>query len=446
MNTRTIAVGLAGALLASCATTTASSPAPVAQSAPEAKKASVAELVQQRKYESAFKQLAEEDPGNVNPDVVLQKIEIVSRYFAMSINYTLFALKDLAPGEDLMALRRSGAADGLATVSLDVPEVLAPLMEKHPADLRLTEALGNYHYERLVRFPGMEADPKQAAELLEKAAAGGSARAESLSRLGNCFLMLEDPDKALKAYEAALQKDPEDPSTSFNAAAIYLRKEELDKALALARKAYDGYGKPEHAQGEGAELGPRQRSEAIRMVGMVQAMKEDLAAARESFKQAVALFPDDGNARRFQYDVELKLGLKSEAVATATEAIVHEPHDLDAYGRMLGVFDHYQALPELRALLEALLPKYAEDAEVIGTLHFFAGESCFAQEAMAPARAHYDQARAAFTKVKPDHPALRIVDGAAARLPEEKVEEKAKPEPKAGAKKPQEPKAGAKKK
>ncbi|MGC4118496.1 MAG: tetratricopeptide repeat protein [Myxococcales bacterium] len=443
MNTKTIALGLAGTLLASCATTTASSPAPVAQPAPAAKKASVAELVQQRKYESAFKQLAEEDPGNANPDVVLQKIEIVTRYFAMSINYTLFAIKDLAPGEDLMALRNTiSAADGLTTVSLDVPKVLSPLMEKNPADLRLTEALGNYYYERMVRFPGMQADPKQAAELLEKAAAGGSARAESLSRLGNCFLMLEDPDKALKAYEAALQKDPEDPSTSYNAAAIYLRKEELDKALALARKAYDGYGKPGHAQGEGAELVPRQRSEAIRMVGMAQAMKEDLAAARESFKQAVALFPDDGNARRFQYDVELKLGLKSEAVATATEAIVHEPHDLDAYGRMLGVFDHYKALPELRALLEALLPKYAEDAEVTGTLHFFAGETCFAQEAMAPARAHYDQARSAFTKAAPDHPALRIVDGAAARLPEEK----AKPEPKAGGKKPQEPKAGAKKK
>lgn len=443
-----VARGLCAALLASCATTATTASAPRPASAPEAgpkgaASVSVDDLVKQRKYESAFKLLGEQDPGNANPDVVLKKIEVATGYFAMNFNYEIFAFKDLEPGEDLMALRQ-GAPSDLKMYNLDVPKALAPLMEKHPDDHRLAEALGNHYYELMVRFPGMQTDPQKAIGPLERAAEHGTASASSLARLGNCLLMQEEPERALRWYEAALAKNPDDPSTRYNAAAIYLRKEELDKALALARQAFDGYGKPERAQGEAAELVPRQRSEAIRMVGMIQAMKEDLAAARESFKQAVAIYPDDPNARRFQADVELKLGLKDAAVATAGEAIAHEPHDLDAYGRMIGVFDHYQALPELRALFESLLPGYGDDADVLGTLHFFAGEVCFAQEDPAPARSHYEQARAAFLKAAPDHPALKILDEAMARLPEAEAA-KAKPEPKPEPKKKPEPKAKPKK-
>src|ERR1700759_437737 len=62
-------------------------------------------LITEKKYDSAFEVLEKADPNNKNADVVIEKEDIVLRYFVTSIMHKVFALKDLKPDEDIMDYR-----------------------------------------------------------------------------------------------------------------------------------------------------------------------------------------------------------------------------------------------------------------------------------------------------------------------------------------------------
>lgn len=58
-------------------------------------------LVEDKKYESAFKLLDTADSTNCNPDIFLLKEDIVLNYFVSSLMHQAFALKDINKDEDI---------------------------------------------------------------------------------------------------------------------------------------------------------------------------------------------------------------------------------------------------------------------------------------------------------------------------------------------------------
>jgi hypothetical protein len=62
-------------------------------------------LIDEKKYDSAFKLLQGFDLKNDRPSIALLKEEIVLNYFVKSIMHQLFGLKDLKSNEDIYELR-----------------------------------------------------------------------------------------------------------------------------------------------------------------------------------------------------------------------------------------------------------------------------------------------------------------------------------------------------
>ena len=103
------------------------------------------DLVEQRKYKSAFDLLEKADPENENPDIVIMKTDIVLKYFIQSDMHVMFALKDLKRDDDIAELRKG--AGSFAMNLFDPAEALSRLIKKHPKNYRLYRALGFYYNE-----------------------------------------------------------------------------------------------------------------------------------------------------------------------------------------------------------------------------------------------------------------------------------------------------------
>ena len=100
------------------------------------------QLAEERKYESAMNLLNAADSANLNPRIAVEKSRLCRLYFVQNINHALFALKDLAPEEDLDRLRQ-----GTGTFNIfmfDSTKVLPPLLAGE--DGSVSTELGLYYH------------------------------------------------------------------------------------------------------------------------------------------------------------------------------------------------------------------------------------------------------------------------------------------------------------
>jgi hypothetical protein len=111
------------------------------------------ELINQKKYLSAYKYLETADPKNSDVDIVLKKIELLQNYFVQSLNHKRFALKDLQHDEDLFQVR-SGAGQFVLLPEFNIPKMLDSIKLKQPTNFNIHLALASYYaeYEKLYGY------------------------------------------------------------------------------------------------------------------------------------------------------------------------------------------------------------------------------------------------------------------------------------------------------
>ena len=109
------------------------------------------ELINQKKYLSAYKYLETADPKNSDVDIVLKKIELLQNYFVQSLNHKRFALKDLQNDEDLFKIR-SCTGQFVFLPEFNIPNILDSIKIKQPTNYNIHLALASYYGEYEKRF------------------------------------------------------------------------------------------------------------------------------------------------------------------------------------------------------------------------------------------------------------------------------------------------------
>jgi hypothetical protein len=102
-------------------------------------------LINNKKYESAYKLLDYFDSENEVPEIYIKKIDICINYFVQSLMHEIFALTDLEEDQDIMEIR--GQEGSFSMYVLNVSEVMNKLLEEHPDNGRLYKAFGDYYFD-----------------------------------------------------------------------------------------------------------------------------------------------------------------------------------------------------------------------------------------------------------------------------------------------------------
>ncbi len=226
-------------------------------------------LVAKRQYLSAARAIDAVPALRAKPRLLRELSHILVTYYAVNINFRIFSLADLKPGDDLAKLR---ATPGQYTVvGGDWEKVLKDALAAHPLDADVQFAVGEYLSRgqacacaNLEVFTGEMADD---FPYLEAAWRGGIHDAWSLFRMGVHHMGAEPPDfrKAAALFEASLKERPDFVPAHYEAAFAYFRLKELGPARAhalaaagrnhdkkLDADAYDVLGRIELTAGNGA--------------------------------------------------------------------------------------------------------------------------------------------------------------------------------------------------
>ncbi|MEX2590262.1 MAG: tetratricopeptide repeat protein, partial [Chitinophagales bacterium] len=104
-------------------------------------------------------------------------------------------------------------------------------------------------------------------------------------RQGNELYFDGKTDKAIEAYEKALQKAPESPEAHFNMGNAYLKQKDYESASASYQTALG------LLEGEG------QKAAALHNLGNTYLENQKPKEAKEAYQQALRLNPQDGDTR-----------------------------------------------------------------------------------------------------------------------------------------------------
>ena len=362
-------------------------------------------LIYEKKYESAYVLLDNDDPNNEKPDVVLLKEDIVLNYFVTSMMHQVFALKDLKKNEDIMKYR--GQTGTFSMFPFQVDSVLLKLIAQYPDNCKLYRGLAFYYNEVLNKYGGWLGDEEELEQkILEngtKAIDGGCADYATYHNTGVVMLMQEKTAQSIPLLQKATELDPEQADAHYNLAYAYLFTDQHDHALPQAKIALDLY--------KDKEL----KGDAARITGQILMEKGEYRNALKYFELADKLVPDDYYNLRPMLKMYVVTGDK-KATATAKRLFELAPENPTIYQALEDAYSSAGKEPELVSFYKALIPKYKKDRAtlgvILGNIHFYLGK-LYMNSDKATAKEYFLKAKEIFTSIYPsDHYVFGVIDEA----------------------------------
>ena len=124
------------------------------------------QLIEQKKYETAFRLLDKEDPKNENVQILSKKTDLLTNYFVTSINHVMFALKDLKEDESVMDYR--GKAGNFKMHVFDADSLTRRLIQKKGSDFRLYRNMANYWFSVYLNYRDVPENRKAPLDTVNK--------------------------------------------------------------------------------------------------------------------------------------------------------------------------------------------------------------------------------------------------------------------------------------
>jgi putative PEP-CTERM system TPR-repeat lipoprotein len=203
-------------------------------------------------------------PEHVPSLILAGAIEYQADAFAQAESYLRKAL-ERAPRQ--IVARRLLVASYLRLGQPDrALEALQPLLAQQTVDPASLQLAGEVYLAN--------GDLKSAAQYFERAAAADSKSSAVKTRLAQVRFAAGDVDRAVKDLEAVSEADPDQIQADVTLILGHLRRNELDKALAAAKRL---------------EKKRPQAALSHNLTGAVHVARRDPRAARASFEQALAL-------------------------------------------------------------------------------------------------------------------------------------------------------------
>lgn len=267
-------------LVALASTLQAGTPTPAAF---EKEHGEIDRLLSQRKYLSAASYIEQRPELSRLPRFLRQLSHILVTDYAMTINFRMFALKDLKEGEDIERVR--GTPGQYTLIGGDLERRLYDALAAHREDPDIQFAVGEYlslgkacGCARPELFEGESANE---FPYLERAHRAGIRDSWSLFRMGVHHLSGTRPDlpRAVELFETSLKEKPDNVAAHYNAAIAYLLLEDFASAEKHSAAALGKY--------EDAMLD----ADTFNVHGKVEQALGKESAAEKSFERALALNP-----------------------------------------------------------------------------------------------------------------------------------------------------------
>jgi tetratricopeptide (TPR) repeat protein len=357
-------------------------------------------LVKEKKYASAFELLNKADPGNKDPDLVMQKEEIALNDYVSSISHQIFSFRDIGRDENILDYR---GREGSSTLyPFPVNEILDSLIKVYPQNIVLYKALGDYYYEVHIRYGDSWLKKKE--ELLQliednyrKAADNGLADYMVWYVLGYVKLAEEDYSESIPFFMNSIGQKNDYPTAHYNLAYACLYTDRPDTALVHAIRALDLYTEPNY------------KGDAARMVAVAYENLGQEEKAIRYYEESNRI--DPGN----YYSLRPLLGYylrnnRASFDSTREAFFLLGPENPTIYNDLGDLFYAQKKTEELIVWLKSKFKTYKELPEVTGNLYFYLAR-CFLESDKKQAREYLLKAKEVLLKVyAPDHEVFGIID------------------------------------
>ncbi len=361
-------------------------------------------LVSERKYESAFKLLAEFDKDSNIPEVALRRSEIALKYHVQSVEHYAFGFVDLKEGETLDQYRAT--AGPYRIYPFEVDHVLEGLAGKYPKNGKLFRALGEYYYEVAVRFGDNWMKPQgELLKLAEKNLASardlGESDYYSLFVMGTVRLAERDYERAAGLLKESIRLKEDYPPGQFNMAYVHFARKNYEEGLPFARKAYDLYGDRDL------------KSEAARMVGVFYRSMKDNARSIEFYEKSNELVPKNFYTLTGLVGLYLETKDAGRAGSTAEGLFSIQPKNPRVSEELLNIYYRQGYKDDLQRFFSRMEDKYAGDPHVVGNLRFYRAKFFALENDREKSRRSLELSRESYGKVFPkEHKVFRMIDKA----------------------------------
>ncbi len=362
-------------------------------------------LVEQQKYNSAFLALGTED---TNEYVVAKKVELCIAYFVQSIEHTMFAFKDFAPGDTFAKLRTGAGSYSL--YPFDPPKVIGPLLGRSRDPGILYLALGDYYYDVSLRYAGrwLESDEevlKRAAENYGKAYGLGFYTAASLSDYAEEEEKLGDYGTAIELLTKSLALDPKLHNADYNLAYCYQKTGQYELSIASGEKAIEKY-----------KDDPNYRMDALLMNATSAQLLGQYERALGYLELCLRISTEEYRVYQRLGYVYLGLGRLDKADESLDRLFAFAPANPAATQMVMEAYLDMKRPERLQAFFERNIKRYAGQEEVLGNLHFHRGYQYEREGDKEDARKEGQEAKACFLAAgKYSGDAKEVVDALIAR-------------------------------
>ena len=315
----------------------------------------VDKLIQKGQYQTAFGSLG----ADTNEYIIAKKIELCSKYFALSMMHTMFGFKDLEKGETLYDVRHAVSTSGemtFNTVMYDPAAVVQKYIEANGEKPILDYALGLYYDDVIYRYGGNwlmsdEEIMNNALTYLRKAYDQDCYDGFSLSTLAFIYFSMDDIENAKLVYDKKDQEEYEfTADDNYNYSIVLWNSGELKKALKHSEKCIKGYSD-----------NPEYQSDAYIITARIALAVPDYKKAESTLKKCESKYPEDYRIPLYRITLYGLQGNKQKTLNAADTLFAISPENPEVSQLIIENFVDAGVWTWLPEFFESNLVRYADN-------------------------------------------------------------------------------------
>lgn len=363
-------------------------------------------LIDEKKYDSAFKLLHGFDPKNDRPSIALLKEEIVLNYFVKSIMHQLFGLKDLKSNEDIYELR---GQEGISSMyNFPVSEILDTLIKKYPENYELYKGLAEYYYEVHLKYGDNWF--KKNDELLLLIERNYNIALDhnvydylTYYALGYISVLNEKYKESIPLFQKSISLNNDYASSYYNLAYAYLYLNDRENAILNAQKSLDLYQDQVY------------KADAARMLATIYKELNNEQKAIEYYELSDKIDPNNYFTLKPLLTFYLKSGDGKYKVLT-DQFYKIAPGNPTIYNDLSLIYFENNKLSELAQFYKLNLSESKLEPKVKGNLNFYLGR-IYIETDKKLATEYFVKARGIFAKIyDKDNEVFKAIDNALKEL------------------------------
>lgn len=360
------------------------------------------QLIASQRYASAYELLRSSDPNDQSPEIAIARTNLLLNFYIRTDKFHSFGLKDIAPNQNLHEFRESNASVKMLHYNPD--SILNKLIKQYPDNYKLHYALGNYYYEVHLVYPDdtwFLPDSVVIHNIRESYLAAyhhGEFDYWSLFGIGYTYLLDDNYEVATSFLEESIKLNPDYPLSYYNLSYAYLNKEQPQKALTLALKAYE------------LQVISSFKAETALLIAAIYKELRDNTKSHEYLLEANKLHPNDYNVLVPLLEIEIVMN-KPDIEKRTDDLFMLDPDNPIIYQDIMKAYSENEKDKEFIAFLEIKRNQFRNSIPISANVHLYMAIAQYEQDEWVAAKINFEKARSLFRNIyKDDHNVYKVIN------------------------------------